>query len=152
MPPEAVGYVGQRAVGGYAIHSLVGSLAVKSAKCLNVGSKFYIVEAAAVNPVGQLLPSAIPRHPEPMHSRNVPRQPLHLGRVGIATHQAHASYPRAIAAEQPSESLLVERIADVALQETAVAAAAPDGAIGYVDGKRHLVGHFLEHYVVISIL
>ena len=71
--------------------------------------------------------------------------------IRVPSHEANASDVFAIFSHEIIQYRWGEGRTYITPEEMAVAARAMAGAIGYVDGQRHLVGYFLEHHARIDV-
>lgn len=147
---KAVREVCKTAVGFDAIEALVGGGAVEGAQICSVRAQLYVVEGFGLKAVGQLLSAAVPSGLDASLRMlfEEGEESLHLGWVVVAAHESDAGDFAVVVAGECQEPFEGEFFANVAKEDGAVATRALVRAERKVDGKRHLVGKFLENDVV----
>jgi len=151
--PESARDVFKETVGSLTIQPLVRCGAVQGTEVTDVGSDLDIIKILFPDADGNTQPSAVPRDMVlRMVLVDVLRQQLHANRVVVAAHHGDASDIMAIALDEGVDGISIQRQADVLPQIMAVAARTAAGAVGYIDGQRHLVGDLLKNNTGIDVL
>lgn len=111
-----------------------------------------VVEQVCVNLRRKLGPSAVPRSLDARKSgAYVGSNRVDRFGFGISAHQGYACDACAILAHEAVDDSRSEFFAFVGPEVFAVTSRASAWTVGYVDGQRHLVWHFLKDYVCVGV-
>ena len=150
LPPEAVGHVGKRTISLHAVEALIGSAVTQRTESFSVGSDFNIIKGGGVEVGREFLAPTVPSRFE-----GAPVMLLHCCEhlpysrgVVVAAHQGYAGDFPLVLFGKVDEHVGIKRFAHVAQQYGTVATWTAVGTKREVDGKRNLVGEFLEDDVV----
>lgn len=150
LPPEAGCDVRELSL-LYAVEALVGGPDVQRSAGGIVGACLEVVEVAQAYLGRQFASTAVPCGADLGVLLHPAGQPVNLGGVLVASHQAKARYSD-VAFQHFVKCLGGQRLSHVCPEVLAVAARAVNGAAADADGQGYLVGNLGKDFLYIDVL